>query len=510
MKQTLLILFLAFAAHINAFANNLNVTNVTISGQNNALQYKLVNFDISWENSWYIKSGPNNWDAAWVFVKYKRKSDNSWHHATLHFVDGTGAGDGHTEPANSNIRSSNDTGAGGAHGVFIHRTNPGQGTVSYIGVSLRWDYGIDGLGDEDNVELCVMGIEMVYVPKGSFYVGSGGTETAPFHTYPIATNPYLINSEAAIDVGANTGYLYYATGYGDQLGPIPAVFPKGYNDFYCMKYEITQNQYVAFLNKLIYTQQVTRTAVTPSSAAGTAAMTTGALSRNGIDIMTPGIANSLPAVYACNLDNDATYNEVNDGQSIACNHLSWADVVAYLDWSALRPLTDLEYEKASRGNQAPVANEYAWGNTTITGATTISNSGLNTELAQAGANCVYNSGVTGPMRSGNFAQAATSRTSAGASYYGIMELSGNLWELLVTIVDPQGRNFNAQIGNGVLDGIGNANVPFWPSSAAAMDRRGGDWMNLAAFLRLSDRSLSLGSDNNRTNVYGGRDCRAVP
>ncbi|MFZ1558435.1 MAG: hypothetical protein WAT37_00850, partial [Saprospiraceae bacterium] len=195
-------------ATIAAHANNITISNVSIMGQNNSQKFKLVQFDITWDNSWRVDYGPNNWDAAWVFVKYRRKSDNTWHHATLHYVDGTGSGDGHTEPANCNISSSNDTGSGGAHGVFIHRTDLGQGTVTYTGARLRWNYGVDGLGDVDNVELSVMGIEMVYVPQGSFYIGSGGIEFGAFYTHPTISNPYQITSEAAITVGTTAGNLY--------------------------------------------------------------------------------------------------------------------------------------------------------------------------------------------------------------------------------------------------------------------------------------------------------------
>lgn len=519
IKRTMkhfLLLFLFTCSALVTYANNIAISNVSITGQNNSQKFKLVQFDITWDNAWRVDYGPNNWDAAWVFVKYRRKSDNTWHHATLHYVDGTGSGDGHTEPANCNISSSNDTGSGGAHGVFIHRTDLGQGTVTYNGVQLRWNYGSDGLGDGDNVELSVMGIEMVYVPQGSFYIGSGGTEDGAFYTHPTTTNPYQITSEVAITVGTATGNLYYPIAYvgfpGDQAGPIPAGFPKGYNATYCMKYEITQSQYVAFLNRLAYAQQVTRTEVLPTSAAGTAAMTTGTLFRNGIDIMTPGLASTTPAVYACNLDNDANYEEANDGQSIACNWLSWADVAAYLDWAALRPMTELEYEKFGRGNQDPVANEYAWGSTTITQATSISNSGLNTEIAQAGANCAYNNSgdVQGPMRSGNFAQAATTRAQSGASYYGIMELSGNLWERPVTVGNPTGRDFSGN-GDGVISNVGNANYPWWPGiNAIGVGFRGGAWYFDAFDLRLSARHYAARADISRGNNLGGRGGRLAP
>ena len=62
------------------YANNIQVANVTLTGQNTVDDYTLVEFDISWENSWRVVGGPGNWDAAWVFVKY-RIGAGPWLHA---------------------------------------------------------------------------------------------------------------------------------------------------------------------------------------------------------------------------------------------------------------------------------------------------------------------------------------------------------------------------------------------------------------------------------------------
>jgi formylglycine-generating enzyme required for sulfatase activity len=524
MKHFIFIFILSLMVIDFTQANNIVVSDVYISSQNNTLKAKWINFNITWDNSWYVNSGPNNWDAAWVFVKYRRKTDNTWHHATLNYVDGTGSTDGHTEPFNSNISSSNDTGNGGAHGVFIHRTDLGQGSVSYIGVSLRWNYGVDGLANGDNVELCVMGIEMVYVPQSSFYLGDvyNGYTEAEFHSgnltpYP---HPYTVSSEAAISVGLTDPDLYYYSTFpilsGDMSGPIPANFPKGYNAFYCMKYEITQAQYVAFINKLNVYAQARRTTA-PYSPAGTNAMsTTGITWRNGIDVVSPLTGGFTPAVFACNLDDDAIYDESNDGQSVACNFLKWADIAAYLDWAALRPMTELEFEKACRGKYAISGAEFAWGSiTAITAATSLTNSGSNNEVAQSGANCAHNNFTgtfLGPVRSGCFANATTTREQSGASYYGIMELSGNVLEQVITLGNPEGRAFTGAVGDGVTDVNGEANQPNWPDKTTALGSglRGGHWNSTLDYLRVGDRTFAADKITTRSEIAGGRGVRKAP
>ena len=75
-------LFLALSALFlssAAFANNVTVSNVTLTGQDATNDYVFVKFDTSWENSWRTSSAPTNWDAVWVFVKYKVGSGD-WQH----------------------------------------------------------------------------------------------------------------------------------------------------------------------------------------------------------------------------------------------------------------------------------------------------------------------------------------------------------------------------------------------------------------------------------------------
>ena len=201
-------------------------------------------------------------------------------------------------------------------GVFLFRDSDGFGTFTLNDVQLRWEYGSDGVGDNDLVEVKVFAIEMVYVAQGSFVLGSGGDEYASFTEGSWTSGdaiPFTISSEDQLPIHSAAGDLWYRenTDINSTIGDtgyLPAAYPKGYDAFYCMKYELTQSQYRDFLNTLTYNQQNARTASSPDDAAGTGALGSANEHRQGIDIMTPGIASSTPAVYACNLDGDGSYN----------------------------------------------------------------------------------------------------------------------------------------------------------------------------------------------------------
>ena len=116
-----------------------------------------------------------------------------------------------------------------------------------------------------------------------------------------------------------------------------------------------------------------------------------------------------------------------------------------------------------------------------------------------------------PLRTGCLGQGLNTRVGVGASYYGIMELSGNVWERPVTVGNPTGRLFNGVNGDGVLDATGNANTANWPNTTATgAGFRGGYWINVAVFLRLSDRNNTANTNSNRNNNYGGRGVRVAP
>lgn len=498
-------------------ANNIQLANPTLTSVNTFEGHCNVRFDITWENSWRTSSDPFNWDGAWVFVKY-RTSDGLWHHAKL------GNDAQHVAPVSSIVSTGLLTSTSSFHpstnygvGAFVYRSADGSGTFTATGTELRWNYGPDGINYADITTFKVFAVEMVYVPQGSFYLGSGGDESCHFYQYPVTNSPYPIMSEASITVGTADGDLYYPypSSYGgDAAGPIPAAFPKGYAAFYIMKHEIAQQQYVDFLNTLTRAQQNTRTET--NLASGVTSVnnryvmrnSTSVILRNGI-CCDASIDANAPITFYCDLNGNGTGNEATDGQWVACNCLSWADLAAWLDRSGLQPMTELEYEKAGRGSAAPVPNEYVWGGTSAMAATGVSNGGGANESTMPNyANTCHSGYFSGPVRTGTLATANSTRAQSGSGYTGALALSDNLKERPVTVGNATGRAFEGTFGNGALDATGNADAATWPSvDATGAGFRGGDWNNDATHMRLSNRSLAARIYSTRYEDNGGRGVR---
>lgn len=498
-----------------ASANNLQITGISLTGQNTASNYTMVEFNISWEHSWRDNS---NWDAAWLFIKWSTDKGLTWKHGTL---NATAAN--HLAPGGSTI-----TPAADGTGVFLHRSASGSGTASWTDVQLRWEYGLDGIADNATMMVKVFGIEMVYVPQGSFWVGDGSMYSIAgvLASAPGYQAPFQITSEGALTLGGTaTGNLasrYHLSQSGSSdddfdsttTKTLPAAFPKGYNAFYCMKHEVTQDLYKDFLNTLTRAQQATNVyaiVLLNASPVNYRYVMTGShvmAYRNSIrcDSLLPPL--SIPVTFYCDYDGDGIGNESNDGQNIALNWVPHYKLNNVADWAALRPMTELEYEKACRGDILPLADECPWGSLRIDSLTALTNAGSGTE-ADAGttANCVYGAGYTlGPARAGIFATAGSTQEQAGASYWGILDLAGNLHEYCVSIGNSTHRSFTGLHGDGVLNATGNANVAGLPGLSGY---RGGGYSHVPEFCRISDRyyaNYNVGGGSN----FGGRLVRTAP
>ena len=295
-------------------------------------------------------------------------------------------------------------------------------------------------------------------------------------------------------------------------------YPNGYKAFFVMKYEISQEQYVAFLNKLTAAQQRTRTigASLGSLEEGMyvfGGVGTRAVGRNGIKLASIG-ADDAPYVFANDLEPGNDYSQDGDGQTIACNFLNAGDMMAYADWCGLRPLTELEFEKMARRPYPEVSlrGEYAWNtNGNFTPATGFQGVTAGTKGEKVnGGNVNAGDQLKGPVRCGVFALPSGSQVDAGASFWGVMELSGNLSELYYN-VNSEGRLFRGILdkhhGSGKLDGSGKSNVDnnYWPEVPDAFALRGGSYRDVKERTCISDRERNARVYSTTTEVNSLRD-----
>jgi formylglycine-generating enzyme required for sulfatase activity len=346
-------------------------------------------------------------------------------------------------------------------GMFIFRSAAGTGTFSVTNFTAAIN------AYPGTYEVRGFALEMVHIPTGAYYLGDGengyrdgvSPANAPF-------TPYLVTS-GTINLGTNTGQLEDIL----YTGSISSItnFPKAYNSYWMMKYELNAGAYRDFLNTLTYTQQEGNMALAPSSAAGTNIADQNAYSE--IRIVTAGVANTTPAVVACNAHNDATYNEATDGEWDNIRNISYPEAAAYLDWAGLRPMTEMEYEKACRGPLPPVAGELAWGDASLATVTyTLANENTNNETVTNASSVAGNAFLAVlspngnvPHRVGLFGTNTSTRLSAGAGYYGAMDLTGLSLELAVTTANDAGRSYTGKHGDGILTTTGHANENYWPA-----------------------------------------------
>ena len=473
--------------------NNVRVTNATRTGVNN----DVIQFDLSWDNSWMVNGVPKNHDAVWIFVKFREcgVTTNDWSHALLSTNMAT-----HTFGPNVTyalpIQTTNRFGTGSGHntGVMVRRSTTGIGHIVNQNIRLQIVGSSNGVVMDPATEydIKVFAIEMVYVPEGAFYAGDGFSTYALWQIGSNPAQPHLIQSEASFAT------YDYTTTYQHTLSDS---FPKGYNSFYMMKYEVTQGQYVDFLNTITSAQQLNRA--------------------------------YIYYYYRHDIQYDGANYYTNSPDRVK-NYLSFHDLMAYLDWSALRPMTELEYEKACRGILDFVQGEFAWGSGSaaqrkeirlMTGAT----AGI--EEPTDSSNChIYvtqyhitggqfsaagggGSPTWGPVAAGVFARQThqQNRIGTGSTYYGIMEMSGNVWEQCIQVNTANLSNnpspFTGIWGNGQLTISGFHDVQNWPNSLFFI-YKGGSFTNNSDRARVSDRNNRARTDYvTRTYDVGGRGVR---
>ncbi|MCL2026926.1 MAG: SUMF1/EgtB/PvdO family nonheme iron enzyme [Bacteroidales bacterium] len=515
MKKTklggfLLAIVMAVLLNTNANASNIQITTEpTIEVAMPGL--KVVKFSLSWEYSWR-SAQLNNWDGAWVFVKYRIGMD-SWDHMYLDHSYNPGT------DLNANgvpmAFTYGFTGQGDqekAVGVFLYRQGNGQGDINWQNLSVRWRYDTENtyvsrpqLYTDDDVIVRVFAIEMVYVPEGVYFLGDGANKNGNFCKADELDHiilPFQVRSEASIGFGLRpdeedglmdvAGMLSVVGSNvaqeGSGLGPtdplaLSALYPKGFQAFWIMKYEVTQSAYTDFLNTLTTAQQTNRIRVDGNSGVDVWVMRApGVVDRNSIRIKTPGVIE-----FAMDATPGAGYDQDDDGRGVPCA-MGKDDLLAYLDWSGLRPMTELEYEKACRGPIGAVPGEFPWGNTFQIGASAPATHLINRNLPNEaitlpdgvnhnnlGANDADRMALI--TRNGAFATPNSDRIKAGATYWGIMEMGSNMAEPVINVNTEEGRRFTGRHGDGRLAVDGTANVQLWPTTYAGLGHRGGNVAN---------------------------------
>ncbi|MEM8557572.1 MAG: SUMF1/EgtB/PvdO family nonheme iron enzyme [Bacteroidota bacterium] len=422
MRRRLLLvlplLSLCLAVEVHAQSIQIENVRVHLADRDTTAQTVPVTFEVAWEGSW--RNG-ESWDAVWLFAKFEREP-GVW--GDLRFVASGASAEGNVPMS----LSSSVLPAGHANGLVLHQAADGQGNVQ-VTVQATWTYGASYFDlPEDGVSVRILGVELVHVPGGPFEVGEAAVDSLrqPNAFRAADGGTFRVVSEDEIAVGAGPSALYYnvpdgeAYVGGDQAGPILAAFPKGAAPFYVMKYPVTQGQYADFL------------ALLPLRA------------RAARDI----------TAYPSYADEGGTISCGDDGCAAlqpdrAANFLSWADGIGWASWAGLRPMTELEYEKAAAGTPADSAR--------------------------------YADGAL-PERVG---------ASERRSRWGAVDLRGGLWERVVSVGTPEGRAFRGTPGQGYVDDLGypygfvNAD---WPGPRALGSGYRGGTEGLLALSEVADRT----------------------
>jgi formylglycine-generating enzyme required for sulfatase activity len=394
------------------------VTNVKVAP---GKEFSTVSFDLAWNNSWRAKwtepaekncTGKSmaieSWDAAWVFLKFRRPDTRVFSHATLSQDVAR-----HAKPAGAALDMGlNEDGTKGI-GVFIYRDAVGQGANEFKGIKLRWQNGVDQ-ADGATAEFSIHAIPMVYVPDGAFRSKSpfvytiGGSWTPDAYACKLTT----IDTPDTTKPG---GHANFSTNYVRE-GPD---WPNGYSAFYCMKYSISQGEYAGFLNE----------AAPDPRKANYNGGEYGYGLHNAYRRYAPGLYGLCG--YTIRYSEGEGWYEADVPERPA-NFLSDADIHSFTAWAGLRPLTKLEYEKVCRGPRAVARDEDAW----------------------APGACAPAAGLAQFVPSiGGYQTPTTGRLAwPGLSYWGIRDLSqsGAVIEW-PAVVNEDGRGFTGSHGTGQPD-----------------------------------------------------------
>jgi len=449
------------------YANNVVVSNVQLLEPDTTVGTVKVTFTLSQENSFGDLTYDNKAysDYIWVFVKY----------SAVPVDESVGykhakliSGTGCEIPTSDN------------KGVFIKASDAGVSPGTAF--SVLWKFIDDGVAIDKTANVKVCAIEMVKIPLGSFYYNVGNIGGSTFNNYGAGLEA-LVSASSHVPDSASAGW------------------PNGYGSFYIMKYEVSQGQYADFLNILSASDATARKNIY-TDYEHTITYTSG---------------NAYGSRYAAGKP------------SRASARISWDDCLAYASWAALRPMTEMEFEKAARGTSSGAFFKatYPWGEDDPNAA---AGNVLYIPLGHVApydaykyyANFVTGTNITGedgPTNVGNYLAGSVEgpvieRTTAqtGASPYGVTDLAGNLWEHMINCDKNDTGDATAiavltpQHGDGTLHTNYLADLN-WSKAAKGKGVRGASWTNSSSYLRVSNRYYAGYTHADRYSHYGFRAAR---
>jgi len=266
-----------------------------------------------------------------------------------------------------------------------------------------------------------------------------------------------------------------------------------------MKYELTQGQYTDFLNMLPWDQAQNH--FVP--------LTAPRMTITGVFAGAKPVFNCTTPERACYFM-DATF--------------AFAHAMAYADWAALRPITEMEYEKAARGPGLPVDKENPGARPTSTASRRWSTTARRWKpLRRPGQRQQQPLQPERPRPRRRFRHQRLRPRQGRRQLLRRAGTGGNVSERVVATGAWRNRagaaltpGFDGQMGDGALNTQGLHDPPGWPrgrkiapTTGSEYGHKGGNFSSPNTVARTADRSYAA-NNNDYTYNAGASAARAAP